>query len=38
LGPRSGRRGVVACHSGHLDAVRELIDGTTWLGGNPYAA
>ncbi|MGW1258468.1 DinB family protein [Streptomyces sp. NPDC002513] len=27
----------VACHSGHLDAVRELIDGTTWLGGNPYA-
>ncbi len=27
----------VACHSGHLDATRELIDGTTWLGGNPYA-
>jgi hypothetical protein len=27
----------VACHSGHLDTVRELIDGTTWLGGNPYA-
>ncbi|MBC9718786.1 DinB family protein [Streptomyces sp. TRM66268-LWL] len=27
----------VACHSGHLDAARELIDGTTWLGGNPYA-
>ncbi|WP_181139324.1 DinB family protein [Streptomyces sp. Ru72] len=27
----------VACHSGHLDAVRELIDGRTWLGGNPYA-
>ncbi|MFB6857728.1 DinB family protein [Streptomyces sp. NPDC056341] len=27
----------VACHSGHLDAVRELIDNTTWLGGNPYA-
>nr|WP_202538269.1 DinB family protein [Streptomyces sp. SID8379] len=26
----------VACHSGHLDAVRELIDGTTWLGGSPY--
>jgi Protein of unknown function (DUF664) len=26
----------VACHSGHLDAARELIDGTTWLGGNPY--
>lgn len=26
----------VAGHSGHLDAVRELIDGTTWLGGNPY--
>ena len=21
----------VACHAGHLDAVRELIDGTTWL-------
>ncbi|WNI34090.1 DinB family protein [Streptomyces sp. ITFR-6] len=28
----------VACHSGHLDAARELIDGTTWLGGSPYAA
>ncbi|WP_329459087.1 DinB family protein [Streptomyces sp. NBC_01497] len=28
----------VACHSGHLDAVRELMDGTTWLGGDPYAA
>lgn len=27
----------VACHSGHLDAVRELLDGTTWLGGSPYA-
>ncbi|MDX2702777.1 DinB family protein [Streptomyces sp. PA03-6a] len=27
----------VACHSGHLDAARELIDGTTWLGGDPYA-
>ncbi|WP_200823100.1 DinB family protein [Actinacidiphila yanglinensis] len=27
----------VACHSGHLDAARELIDGTTWLGGSPYA-
>ncbi|MGW2593096.1 DinB family protein [Streptomyces sp. NPDC001515] len=27
----------VACHSGHLDAARELLDGTTWLGGNPYA-
>lgn len=26
----------VACHSGHLDAARELIDGTTWLGGSPY--
>ncbi|MFE9451845.1 DinB family protein [Streptomyces sp. NPDC006739] len=26
-----------ACHSGHLDAVRELIDGSTWLGGHPYA-
>jgi hypothetical protein len=26
----------VACHTGHLDAARELIDGTTWLGGNPY--
>jgi hypothetical protein len=21
----------IACHAGHLDAVRELIDGTTWL-------
>jgi len=20
-----------ACHAGHLDAVRELIDGQTWL-------
>ena len=20
-----------ACHTGHLDAVRELIDGRTWL-------
>jgi hypothetical protein len=28
----------VACHAGHLDAARELIDGTTWLGGNPYAS
>lgn len=27
----------VACHCGHLDAARELLDGTTWLGGNPYA-
>lgn len=27
----------VACRSGHLGAVRELIDGTTWLGGSPYA-
>ncbi|MET8471834.1 DinB family protein [Streptomyces sp. NPDC006422] len=27
----------VACHSGHLDAARELIDGTTWHGGNPYS-
>lgn len=26
----------VACHAGHLDAARELIDGTTWLGGSPY--
>ena len=26
----------VACHAGHLDAARELIDGTTWLGGDPY--
>lgn len=22
--------------AGHLDAARELIDGTTWLGGSPY--
>ena len=21
-----------ACHAGHLDAVRELIDGRKWLG------
>ncbi|MFI5754994.1 DUF664 domain-containing protein [Streptomyces sp. NPDC051569] len=27
----------VACHGGHVDADRELIDGTVWLGGNPYA-
>ncbi|WP_406493245.1 DinB family protein [Streptomyces sp. NBC_01604] len=27
----------VACHSGRSDAVRELIDGTTWLGGSSYA-
>lgn len=27
----------VACHAGHLDAARELIDGTTWMGGSPYA-
>lgn len=27
----------VACHTGHLDAARELIDGTTWHGGDPYA-
>jgi hypothetical protein len=26
-----------ACHAGHLDAVRELTDGTTWLGGDPHA-
>lgn len=26
----------VACHTGHLDAARELIDGTQWLGGSPY--
>ncbi|MFF7974365.1 DUF664 domain-containing protein [Streptomyces sp. NPDC007905] len=26
----------VACHSGHLDAARELIDGTTWLDANPH--
>ena len=25
-----------ACHAGHLDAARELIDGITWLGDNPY--
>lgn len=25
----------VACHAGHLDAARELIDGTTWMGGDP---
>jgi len=27
----------VACHAGHLDAARELLDGTTWMGGDPYA-
>ncbi len=27
----------IACHAGHLDAVRELIDGTTWLAGDPHA-
>lgn len=26
----------VACHAGHLDAARELIDGTTWFGESPY--
>jgi uncharacterized damage-inducible protein DinB len=25
------------CHAGHLDAARELIDGTTWLGGDPHS-
>jgi hypothetical protein len=20
-----------ACHAGHLDAVRELVDGRTWM-------
>ena len=25
----------IACHAGHLDAVRELIHGTTWLGETP---
>jgi hypothetical protein len=28
----------VACHAGHLDAVRELIDGTTWFGESPYGS
>lgn len=27
----------VACHAGHLDAARELIDGTTWSAPDPYA-
>jgi hypothetical protein len=27
----------VACHAGHLDVVRELIDGETWLGESPNA-
>jgi len=27
-----------ATHAGHLDAARELIDGTTWLGGDPADA
>jgi hypothetical protein len=26
----------VACHAGHLDAVRELIDGATWMVESPY--
>ena len=26
-----------ACHTGHLDAARELIDGTTWLSGSPIS-
>jgi hypothetical protein len=26
----------LSCHAGHLDATRELIDGKTWLGGDPY--
>jgi hypothetical protein len=28
----------IACHAGHLDAVRELIDGTTWLAEDPHGA
>jgi Protein of unknown function (DUF664) len=27
----------IACHAGHLDAVRELIDGTTWMVEDPDA-
>jgi hypothetical protein len=26
-----------ACHAGHLDAARELIDGNTWMIESPYA-
>jgi Protein of unknown function (DUF664) len=26
-----------ACHAGHLDAARELLDGTTWSAPDPYA-
>jgi uncharacterized damage-inducible protein DinB len=26
----------VACHAGHLDAARELVDGGTWMAGSPY--
>jgi Protein of unknown function (DUF664) len=26
----------VACHAGHLDAARELLDGTTWSAPDPY--
>jgi hypothetical protein len=28
----------LSCHAGHLDAARELIDGKTWSGPDPYAA
>ena len=28
----------VSCHAGHLDAAREMIDGKTWLGKDPFAA
>jgi hypothetical protein len=27
----------LSCHAGHLDAAREMIDGKTWLGRDPYA-
>ena len=27
----------LSCHAGHLDAAREMIDGKTWFGRDPYA-
>ena len=26
----------LSCHAGHLDAAREMIDGKTWFGRDPY--
>lgn len=30
-------RALPGVFAGEPDVARELIDGTTWLGGNPYA-